>query len=217
MTAIILTLLALFVLPYLYVRDARWQRKERAALFSQCLELFQSYRVTQNGPDFPTLEGRYRGFPVRLEPVLDAVAWRKVPSLWLKVTLLKPNPVRATFDYLVRPQGVEFYSPSSDLPHQMRVPEGWPQYAVLCTDDVEWMPAPRLFTEHIRLFADERMKELLVTPLGTRLVRQIAQAERGDYLVLRQARFAKARAEAAVVEAMLNATLDISASLVEAA
>ena len=211
MTASILALMAAVALPWLYVRDARRQRRQRAALFSQCLALFQSYRVTQNGGDFPTLEGKYRDVPVKLEPVLDTIAWRKIPSLWLKVTVLAPNPGMGILDFLVRPQGGEFYSPSAELPHQVRVPDGWPQHAILCTDDIARMP--RLHERHAALFDDPQMKELLITPKGIRLVRQLWQAERAEYLVLRQAKFVNVRAEVGLVESLLNAVIGISTSL----
>jgi hypothetical protein len=212
-TALLLGLVALVALPWLYVRDATRQRRQRAALFSQCLKLFQSYRVTQAGGDFPTLEGRYRGLPVRLEPVLDTVAWRKIPSLWLKVTVLAPNPGVGVLDFLVRPQGIEFFSPSAELAHQVRIPQGWPQHALLCTDDVARMPRLPLVDPHMALFEDPQMKELLITPRGTRLVRQLWQAQRSEYLVLRQVKFTSVSAEPGVVEFLLNAAIGISASL----
>jgi hypothetical protein len=212
-TAAALALVAAVWLPWLYLRDVSRQRLQRAALFSQCLGLFQSYRVTQNGCDFPTLQGKYRGLPVRLEPVLDAVAWRKIPSLWLKVTLLAPNPEVGVLDFLVRPQGTEFYSPSSELAHQVRVPDGWPQHSTLCTDDLMRMPPMHLLERHKSLFDDPQMKELLITPRGTRLVRQLCQAERAEYLVLRQAKFVNVRVEAGIVESLLNAAIEIAASL----
>jgi hypothetical protein len=142
---------------------------------------------------------------------LDTVAWRKIPSLWLKVTVLAPNPGIGVLDFLVRPQGVEFYSPSAELPHQVRVPDGWPQHAILCTDDTARMP--RLHERHAALFDDPHMKELLITAKGVRLVRQLWQAERAEYLVLRQAKFANVRAEVGLVESLLNAVIGISASL----
>jgi hypothetical protein len=210
-------LLALVALTWLYRRDAQRQRLQRAALFSRCLDLFQTYRVTQQGADFPQLAGTYRGFPIRLEPILDTVAWRKIPSLWLKVTVLAPNPQTGVLDFLVRPQGVEFYSLSDELPHRVRVPEGWPQHAILCTDDIARMPRLELIAQHMALFEDPKMKELLITPKGTRLVRQLWQAQRTEYLVLRQARFSGVHIEAALVECLMNAAIEISASLSGAA
>jgi hypothetical protein len=208
-------LLAVVALPWLYLRDAQRQRLRRAALFSQCLDLFQTYRVVQRGADYPSLEGKYRGFPIKLEPILDTVAWRKIPSLWLKVSVLVPNPQSGVLDFLVRPQGVEFYSPSESLPHRVRVPEEWPQHAILCTDNIARMPPTDLVARHMTVFEDPKMKELLVTPKGTRLVRQLWQAQRTEYLVLRQAKFSQVCAEASVVEHLMNAA--ISASLNAAA
>jgi hypothetical protein len=213
MMAAILLVCAAIALPWMYLRDARHQRRSRAQLFAQCLSVLQAYRVTQNGGDFPVLEGRYRGHSVKLEPVLDAVAWRKVPSLWLKVTVLAPNPWPGVLDFLVRPQGVEFYSPGSELAHAMRVPPSWPQHAVLNCDDPQKVPPLALIEPHIALFADQQMKELLITPRGTRLVRQLWQAERADYLVLRQARFTAVHAHPELVCSLLDAALAICTSL----
>ena len=179
MAATALLLLAVIALPWLYRRDARRQRQQRAQLFSQCLELFQTYRVTQLGADFPSLEGSYRGFRVRLEPILDTVAWRKIPSLWLKATVFTPNPQSGVLDFLVRPQGAEFYSPIESLPQRLRIPPSWPQHAILCTDqrteNSAHIPQPELITPHMAVFDDPKMKELLVTPKGVRLVWQIWQ------------------------------------------
>jgi len=216
MITAILGLCAAVALPAVYLRDARRQRRSRAQLFAQCLPLLQSYRVTQNGGDFPLIEGRYQGYPVKLEPVLDAVAWRKVPSLWLKVTVLAPIPWTGVLDYLVRPQGVEFYSPGGELAHQLRVPEGWPQHATLSSDDPERMPPVSLVTPYIGLFADQQMKELLITARGSRLVRQLWQAQRSEYLVLRQARFTAIHADPQLVRALLDAAISLCGALNQA-
>jgi len=66
----------------------------------------------------------------------------------------------------VRPRGGEFYSPSDELPHTLRVPEDWPQDALLRTDDPEAMPAMADIAPHMSHFADPQMKELLITPRG---------------------------------------------------
>ncbi len=216
MITAILGMCAVVALPWMYRKDVRRQRQSRAQLFSQCLPLLQAYRVTQNGGDFPIVDGRYRGHPVKLEPVLDAVAWRKVPSLWLKVTVLAPNPWEGVLDFLVRPQGVEFYSPGSELEHHLRVPESWPQHSSLSTDDPARMPPLSVVTPHIGLFADQQMKELLITARGTRLVRQLWQAERAEYLVLRQSRFVATHADPELVRSLLDAAIALCNSLNQA-
>jgi hypothetical protein len=159
------------------------------------------------------MSAKYRGYAVRLEPLVDDIAWRKIPSLWLKVTVLTPNPCRGVFDFLVRPRGGDFYSPSDELPHTLRVPEDWPQDALLRTDDPEAMPAIADIAPHISHFADPQMKELLITPRGTRLVRQIWQAERAHYLVLRQAKFAGRSVESSLLASLLDAAIEVSRSV----
>ena len=221
MAAAAILLLAVIALPWLYRRDARRLRQQRAQLFSQCLELFQTYQVTQLGADFPSLKGSYRGFLVSLEPILDTVAWRKLPSLWLKASVYTPNPQTGVLDFLVRPQGAEFYSPSESLPYRLPIPHSWPQHAILCTDlcadKRAYMPQPELITPHMAVFDDPKMKELLVTPKGVRLVWQIWQAERSEYLVLRQAKFSGTAVDMAPVKLLLDTAIAVSASLNAAA
>ncbi len=197
----------------LHRRDRARMRARRGEFFARCLHLFESYRVTQAGLAYPVMSAKYRGYAVRLEPFVDDIAWRKIPSLWLKVTVLAPNPCRGVFDFLVRPRGAEFYSPSSELPHTLRVPQDWPQDALLGTDDPEGMPAIADIAPHMSHFADPQMKELLITPRGTRLVRQIWQAERAHYLVLRQAKFEGRSVEPSILASLLDAAIDISRSL----
>ena len=151
------------VLVMLYRRDRSLLKAQRAKFFDLCLDLFQAYRVTQDGPDYPLLSGRYRDHEVRLQPLVDNMAWRKVPVLWLKVTVLKPNSYQAILDFLVRPGGVEVYSPSDELHYHLPLPGGWPEQALLCTDDPSSTPPLELITPHMGVFADVYMKELVVT------------------------------------------------------
>jgi hypothetical protein len=210
-TVLLLLFAALVVLPALYARDAARARRQRRGFFAESLTLFDRYRVTMTGQAFPVLEGRYRGHDVRLEPVLDDLAWRKLPSLWLKATLFKPNPARSVLDFLMRPQGGEFYSPSGDILHRLPIPESWPQNAILCAERRE-TPLVGL-APHMTMFADPRAKELVTSPRGVRLVYQAAQAERVHYLVLRQARFENNKADPALVRSLLDRAIAIAASV----
>ncbi len=163
--------------------------------------------------NYPVLEARYQGLPVRLEPVLDNMGWRKLPSLWLKASLLVPNPTRGTIDFLVRPQGVEFYSPSYDFHEHLQVPASWPQNALLATLPGATIPSLDRLTPYIEVFDDQKTKELVVTPHGIRLVYQAAQAKRADYLVLRQATFTEPSVDPALVQALLDRLIAIAATL----
>ena len=197
------------ILPLLYARDSVRERRLRGGWFAEVLPLLDSYRVTQEGNGWPVLTGRYRGQEVRLEPVLDDMAWRKLPSLWLKVTVLAPNPQRGTLGFLVRARGGEFYSPTAEMKHRLPLPSGWPTDAMLCTDDMKATPLEL----DMSAFQDPRMKELVITPKGVRLVYQAAQGNRAEYLVLRQARFVERHADPALVRALLDRVLQIAATL----
>lgn len=207
--------IAFAFLAILYRRDRARLRFQRARLFDNCLELFQSYQVTQDGPTYPLLSGRYRGHEVRLAAVIDDMAWRKVPVLWLKVTVLKANAYRGILDLLVRPGGVEVYSPSADLDHHLPLPQGWPEQALLCTDDPQSVPPLESLTPYMKIFADPYMKELVITPRGVRLVRMISQASRLHYAVFREVRFEEASLDPAIVKILLDAAIDLAEAAAE--
>jgi hypothetical protein len=206
---------ALLALALASIHRADWRRRQarHAEFFADCLGLLDSYRVEQVGLAYPVIAGRYRGFEVRLEPVVDHIAWRKLPSLWLKATVIRPMPYAGVLDVIARPQGVEFYSPSDELNERLPAPASWPAGLMICTDDVAAMPPLALVEPHIALFDDPQMKELLVTPRGVRLVRQVWQGERAAYLVLRQVQFAESRLRPAVARAALDAALALAETL----
>ncbi len=176
-------------LVYIHRRSRRSIRTARAAMFDACLPLLDAYRVTQDGLGFPVLEGRYRGHDVQIQPVVDHVAVRKLPSLWLLVTVRGPVRYEGTLDFLVRPLNVEFFSPSATLEKRLPVPPGWPPHSWLRTDDPERMPPVEVVAPHIGFFEDPKAKELLVTPQGVRLVYQGKEGQRAHYAVLRQVEF----------------------------
>jgi len=204
---------ALICLTWLYRRDRRRHGERRAAFFNDCLPLFEQYRVTQDDIYFPVLEGRYQGYTFRLEPIVDHVVFRKIPSLWLKITLVAPTRYRGVFDLMMRLQGSEFYSPFGELAQRITVPPGWPRDASIASDDPEAMPPLHVLEPHIRAFSDPHMKEMLVTPRGVRLVYQAEQAERVHYMVLRQIEFAVERLSLSLARALLNAAIDLYRSV----
>src|SRR5262249_51733657 len=140
---------------------------------------------------------------------VDHMAVRKLPSLWLQVTLIGPLPVPGVVDFLARPQNTEFYSPSASLPFSLRIPPEWPQHALLRGDvEDQDMPAT-LLGAHIHIFDDPKTKELLVTPRGVRIVYQASQGERAYYLVLRQPEFGEPRLPAALARQLLEQAIAV--------
>jgi len=210
MMAYAVALVAIALLVMLYRRDRARLRSRRAQFFDGCLGLFQTCRVTQEGPAYPQLSGRYCGQEVRLLPVIDDMAWRKVPVLWLKVTVLKGNAYGGVLDLLMRPGGVEVHSPSADLDYHLPLPQGWPEQALLCTDNPSSIPPLELLTPHMAVFADPYMKELVISPRGVRLVRMIWQASRLHYAVFREVRFEETRLDPEIAKSLLDAAIAIA-------
>ena len=184
-----LAALAVATLVVMHRRRRQAVKRERGAFFAHCGGLFEESRIVQDDVDFPTLEGRYRGLAVRLEPIVDHVAVRKLPSLWLLVTLRETLPLAGVTDFLARPLNTEFYSPAIHLDHRLATPAGFPATAQVRAEHPESQPPAELLRPYGVLFGDPRMKELAVGPGGVRLVYQIAEGERAQYMVLRQAEF----------------------------
>lgn len=196
--------LALFLLVLLYRRDTRRRTASRGRLFAPAYELFQSYRVEQVGQDFPSLTGRYRDQEFSIKVIVDTLTFRKIPVLWLQVTLLRALPGVATTDLLVRVQNNEFYAPANSLPYQLPQPPYWPDGVFVKTDDPARAPSVELLDRHMDFFSVPQAKEMLLTPKGARLVWMLDQGKRADYMVLRIADFAETALSAAQLQDLMD-------------
>ncbi len=191
-TAELLFLIAVPIVIYsvMYSRNRKKVRGQRAAMFDNCLDLFETYRVTQNDVYYPVLTGLYQKNEIKIEPIADDIAFRTLPSLWILITVRGAIPYKGIFDFLVRPRdNTQTYSPSADLNSHLRIPEGWPSHALLRTNDRLNMPPENLITPHMGLFDDSRSKELSIGPGGIRFVYLLCSAEIPYYKLFRQVRF----------------------------
>jgi hypothetical protein len=210
---LIACLVALGVLAWIYRRDRKRLERERAQLFEDVRGLLTEAEISRAANEYPKLRGRYRGHEVTVDAVVDHIAVRKLPSLWLRVTVLAELPFSGTCDVMARAHNVEFFSPAGDLPHVLKLPAGWPDHLTVKCDDPEVAPPEAVLSRHIALFEDPRIKELLVTPRGVRVVRQAAQGSRAEYMVLRQALFGPVRIPREQLEAMLDSAIALVADL----
>jgi hypothetical protein len=202
--ALALVILIVIALYVYHRRNRIATKKERAVMFNECLSLFDSYKMTQDGNYYPILNGRYRGYRVTLEPIADHAGFRTLPSLWLLTSIRGSTPFGGIFDYLRRPKNVEFYSPSWQLDRDIVIPDGWPKDAWLRTDNPDQMPPQHIIEPHMNLFDDLKAKELLVTPKGVRIVYQAKEAIRSYYMLLRQVKFEDTNLSPAMVKELLD-------------
>ena len=202
---------AVAFLIWVYRRDRRRMDADRAVLLSEATGLLEGAELSQEPMQYPKLRGRYRGHEAIIDAVIDNLSVRKVPSLWLRVTIRVESRYAGSCDILARSHNVEFYSPSLGFDHNLRLPAGWPEHLTVKSDDPDRIPPDSVLTPHVKIFEDPQMKELLVTPRGVRLVRQGAQAARAEYMVLRQSLFGPVT----ISRALLISLLDRAVALAE--
>jgi len=179
-------------------RHSRDLRQERAVLFDDCLFLFSDCSLSQSGTRYPQLRAQWSygqcTHPVSLRAMADTLQTRRLPPLWLIMDVRCTLDLQGTLDVLVRPTGVEVFSPSRDLPYRHELPGHWPQNSLLKSSlpDAPGVLA-RIDQAACALLADPYSKCLTMRPDGLRYVLQIAQSSQAHYMVLRNAHFGSQR------------------------
>jgi hypothetical protein len=191
-----------------YQRDAKRKVLARSSVFDDCQTLLQNVQISQDKANLPVLQGSYVGYQVALSIVEDTIAWRKLPPLWLLVKVVANRTSVGSLDYIVRPANNEFYSPSWQWDGNLTIPPNWPQHAI-----IKYLHKPidmRLLEQHVlALFADLKMKELLVMPEFVRLTYMAKQADRGEYLIMRNAVYSETPIDRALIESLLKQAIAI--------
>jgi hypothetical protein len=200
--SLIIVVTAVVLLVWLR-RDQLRARRNRESLLASCQSLLCSPQLMPRPGTVSRLTGRYGGYAVTLSAVVESLAPRKLPSLWLFVDVTAERPGRATLDMLLRPLGVEFWSPS-DLPYRLEVPQSWPQSLLIRTDDAARVPPLEALEDTGRLLHNPRAKEVTIGPRGVRIVWQASEGARREYLLLRQAKFDVAKIDPALARGLLD-------------
>jgi hypothetical protein len=190
----ILGLILAAALAYLFVR---YIQKRKAAdanlpaqLFADIIPLLQDPTLA-SGEAIGTWQvtGTYRGRTFQLKAITDTLAVRKLPSLWLMITLPETQPITATIDLMMRPQGPSTFSKFDFLPHSLATPSDFPTDAVIRSDLQSATLPVRSLHPLLSWFQNNRGKEILISPKGLRMVLQAAEADKARYGVFREADF----------------------------
>ncbi|MCA3554519.1 hypothetical protein [Aestuariivirga sp.] len=196
------------------ISAARRRKAEPDRLLSAAAAMLDEPRVSAGiTAGTYVLTGRYKGRIAEVKVVADTLAVRKLPSLWLMVTMPGPFPVRATLDLMMRPAGFTSFSNFDDLPVTVSNPPDFPHDAVIRTDDAAHMPDPRILSRHLALFRGRHGKELLLTPKGLRVVLLAGEADRARYGVLRQADFGDVTIDPLMVTDSLDLLMAVRADV----
>ncbi len=199
------------------VHSAAHKRKAaRAGYFSAVLPLFDRFATRLEPTGFPRVTGHLGSHAFDLQALPDSLTFRKLPALWVMVTLPEPMPVNATLDILTRATGQEPFTRFSALAHSLPCPPFLPAGSGVRSDDASAVPSEQLLARHAGLFADPLVKELVISPKGLRLVILGDEAERGRYLIFRDAEVGLAPLAAARMTQLLDSLLALRQDLIKA-
>jgi len=197
-----------------YRRDRENRRREPERFFRRSRAVLADARLEDTGAiGYPRLAGRYGGLAVQVLPVIDTLATRRLPALWLLVTIQDALPVAARLDLMMRPAGPTTFSNFDLLPVTIERPAGFPEHAVLRTDDPRQCLPTHVVEPHLGVFADLRAKELLIAPNGLRIVWLLGEASRARYGVFREADFGGADLDPALLQGLLDRLVDVRESI----
>ena len=179
------------------------RKASRAGFLDACKPLFEGGSTTTAATGFPRMTARYKGHSFDLQVVPDTLTYRKLPALWLLVTLPVPLSVVATFDMMMRPTGIEPFSRFQALSQQITPPPGFPEAAMIRSDGGA-LPPEALLRRHLGFFDQDRAKEMVISPKGVRLVWLTEEADRTRYLIFRDAEMGQEPLAPAVLLPMLD-------------
>jgi len=204
-------------LAFRLVRENRARTLCRASFFDAAKHLFSGGESRLQPTGFPRMTGRRNGLAFDLQVIPDTLTFRKLPALWVLVTLPEALPLSATLDLLARPSGQEPFTRFSTLPQSLPSLPGLPKDVAVRTDDASNVPAVSLLAHHAALFADPQVKELVIAPKGLRIVFLAEEADRGRYLIFREAEMGMAQLDPDRLLPMLDRLAALRKDIVAAA
>ncbi|MDE2445475.1 MAG: hypothetical protein KGO94_04795 [Alphaproteobacteria bacterium] len=191
------------------LRALRKRSAARARYFNAVTPMFEHVMLRLEPSGFPRLTAQRDGHAFDLRAVQDSLTYRKLPVLWVMISLPEALPVKATLDVMTRATGQESFSNYATLHHSLSCPDFLPEGTGVRSDDAANIIPLVLLERHANLFDDVRIKEVLISPKGIRIVILGEEAERGQYLLFRDAEVGRKPLAAARLQSMLDAILAI--------
>lgn len=197
--ALALVALGVVVLSAVHVTSRNAALRDRNRIFDDLVAIVEDAVLVRRGTGYPELRGTIDGRPVRLRVLVDALALRKLPVLWLEVVVRARVPVTGSVSVLLRPHGAEYFSPNDRFRHELPTPASFPRTARVAACSSGAVGALELFAPLTGYLGEPETKEIGIGPGGLRSVRLLASADQGSYRVSRRASFAGARVAASDV------------------
>ena len=191
-------------LVFRLIKESRARAFARARFFDAVQPLFDGGETRVQPTGFARMTGRRNGLSFDLQAVPDTLTFRKLPALWVLITLPEALPVSATLDIMARPTGQEPFTRFATLPQSLAPPPGMPADLAARTDDATGIVPAALIARQLDLFDDPKVKELVISPKGLRIVILAEEADRGRYLIFRDAEMGRVRLDPARLLPMLD-------------
>lgn len=205
----------LTALAFLARHERKLIRARRGLVLEPVRDLFTSATYSTDGAGIPQLEGVYRGHHLKLDLIPDTMTMRRLPQLWLSVTLQQVLPIDDTgVAILVRPSGADFYSLTEHMHEHFDPPGSIPWETLIRGQSAaSARTLSCIAPAAARLLDDAKVKEIAVTHRGARIVYQLAEGGRGQHLLLRQCDFHEARIERDLLDRLIDGLEAIVAAL----
>ena len=205
-----------FWLAWATVQAHKARKTARASYFRSAEALFTKVVTRIQPTGFARMTAHLDDTAFDLQALPDSLTFRKLPALWVMLTMPAPIPVKATLDVMARPAGNETFSHFANLPHSLPCPTSLPDGTALRSDDASGVPPLELIAPHLAVFADPKVKELVISPKGLRLVILADEAERGRFLIFRDAEVGTSPLPAARLMPLISAMIALRHTLTKA-
>lgn len=217
--AVLLAALAVTVLwlAWQTIAASAKRKATRAGYFNALAPLFDRVTTRLEPTGFPRMTGHIGPHAFDLQAVQDSLTFRKLPALWVMLTLPEAQPVKASLHIMARPAGNEPFSHFARMPHSLPTPATLPEGTSLRSEDAANVPPEALLSPHFGIFADPKVKEMVISPKGLRLVFLADEAERGRYLIFRETELGQTPLRPERLTPLLGTLLALRQSLKDAA
>jgi hypothetical protein len=194
----------LLALVWSYRDASRSWLATRQAKVAEIEHVLDLSNLEHRAVDFPVVTGRWQGMDARIELHTDAIVMRKLPALWLLVTLKTPLNIDGAIAVMKRPLNTEYWSPFDRLPDQLTRPDHWPEHTNIRCQGVDGPMLISVIEKHLDFLAEAKGKEILITPQGVRLAWLAEEGDRSSYLIGRQVAFSTDAVAAELARRMLE-------------
>ena len=199
------------------VQASGFRKSAREGYFAQITPLFDRVVTRVQPSGFPRMTGHLGPHAFDLQVMQDSLTFRKLPALWVMLTLPEAMPVKAKLNIMARPSGLEPFSHFANLPQSLPCPSALPEGTGVRTDNADAVPPEALLAPHFAVFDDPKIKEMVIAPNGLRLVFLAEEADRGRFLIFRDAEMGLSPLEPTRLSPLIVALLALRRTLIEAA